>query len=235
MVSLNSYVTEDNLVPTCHLQWKGECLYLKNGQEQVYVEPRVRGVVDYLKNRKDLWTVAQIKVHLHEIDLKGAPIFGVPFDIALSLLSSYNSSQSIVKSMFQRMDGKSLFDARLGVVATLVAHLSRRKNTPDEILLSLEAWEIMSLGEETFYIHGLFSVEKGYFIHLDGATMYHDDLGKRSLFQQGKKVKGYDYRKHFRLDGVLDIDTVADLVIAFLPLEDLTTEYILTCQKVGDA
>jgi hypothetical protein len=132
------------------------------------------------------------------------------------------------------VDGNSLSDARLGVVATLVAHLSRR-NTPDGVLLSLEAWEIMSVDAETFYIHGLFLIEKGCFIHLDGATMYHDDLGKRLLFQQGKKVKGHNYKKHFRLDGVLDINTVRDLVMAFLPLEDLTTEYILTQQQVKDA
>ena len=116
-------------------------------------------------------------------------------------------------------------DARIGIVATLVAHLSRR-DTPDEVLLSLEAWEIMSLDAETFYIHGLFSIDKGYFIHLDGATMYHNDLDKRLLFRQGKKVKGYNYSKHFRLDGVLSVNTVKDLARAFLPLEDLTTEYI---------
>jgi hypothetical protein len=236
MVNLESYVTEDNLVPTSHLQWKDGCLYLENSHEQVYVEPRVQRVFDYLRDRKDLWEVAQIKVHTDEYGLLGAPIFGVPFDVALSLLSEYNSSQSIVKSMFQRTDDKSLFDARLGVVATLVAHLSRsRPNTADEVLLSLEAWEIMNVDAETFYIHGLFSIEKRCFIHLDGATMFHDDSGKQFLFQQGNKVKGYNYRKHFRLDGVLDINTVKDLVTAFLPLEDLTTEYVLTHQQVNNA
>ena len=100
MVNLSSYITEDNLVPTSHLQWKGKCLYLKNEQEQVYLEPRVRGVIDYLKERKNLWTAAQIKVHSHEIDQKGAPFFGVPFDVALSLLSKHEPSQSTVKSMF---------------------------------------------------------------------------------------------------------------------------------------
>ena len=101
--------------------------------------------------------------------------------------------------------------------------------------MSLEAWQVLDIDAETFYLHGLFLVRKGCFRHFDGATMYHDDEAKLKLFDRGIKQKGHGKKKYFRLDGEISIEEVSALGSAFLPLEDLATEYLLSKHDSGDA
>jgi hypothetical protein len=65
--------------------------------------------------------------------------------------------------------------------------------------------------------------------------MYHDINSLERLFRRGIKTKGYGKQKLFRLDGAITIEDVRLLGTAFLPLEDLSTEYLLTQQDGGDA
>jgi hypothetical protein len=94
--------------------------------------------------------------------------------------------------------------------------------------ITLEMWQIPNVDAETFYIHGIFLPIERCFIHLDGATMYHDEKALERLFRQGRKTKGYQKEKFFRLDGRIAVDDVRHLGAAFLPLEDLSAEYLLT-------
>lgn len=58
--------------------------------------------------------------------------------------------------------------------------------------------------------------------------MYHDEDAVERLFAQGKKAKGDRKEKYFRLDGRIAVDDVRMLGAAFLPLEDLSAEYLFT-------
>lgn len=231
-MKLNDYISDEGLVPSSSLKWNGDQLRLPSG-ETVWVEPKARDVAAILRERPDLWEITKIRVSsTHWISAR-APIFGVPFDVALhKLLNIRRLRDRPIKSMFQRVDAHDLESK--GVVATMVAHLSFDSGAAGPEI-TLEMWQIPNVDAETFYIHGIFLVNDRCFVHLDGATMYHDTDAIERLFRHGRKTKGHQKEKYFRLDGSITIDDVRKLGSAFLPLEDLSTEYLLTQQDGGDA
>jgi hypothetical protein len=234
ILNLDNYISDEGLIPSSSLKWDGEQLRLQSG-EKVWVEPIARQVSDILLVRSDLWKISKIRVSTTDWISARLPIFGVPFDVALhQLLSIRRLQQNPIKSVFQRIDGSHLESNRAGIVATMVAHLSfdRGGNRPE---ITLEMWQIPNINAETFYIHGIFLVNEGCFVHLDGATMYHDEMAIDRLFLHGRKTKGHQKAKYFRLDGPIAINDVRLLGSAFLPLEDLSSEYLLTQQNGGEA
>jgi hypothetical protein len=233
-VDLERYTSSEGLVASSSLRWEGGHIRIVDSGEEVWMNPAVQSVAEVLIERDDLWRIAQLRVQAGFVIHGRAPIFGVPFDAALRQLLSIKPRQRHIKSMFQRVDAYTLESDRRGVVATLVAHLGFDVGTAGPEV-SLEAWQIPNVEDKTFYLHAIFTVDKGCFTHFDGATMYHDLDSKQHLFQRGMKVKGYQKQKHFRLDGEIDIDDVRTLGTAFLPLEDLAAEYFLTKQESSDA
>ncbi len=233
-MNLEQYATTEGLIATSSLRWEGGHLRLADSSKEVWVHPVAESVADVLITREDLWRIAQLRVQTRSVIQARTPIFGVPFDVALRKLLGINPHQNHIKSMFQRVDAYDLESDRRGVVATLVAHLGfyHGQAGPE---VSLEAWQIPNLEAETFYLHGIFSIRKECFTHLDGATMYHDLGSKYQLFQQGVKAKGYQKQKYFRLDGEIGIDDVRSLGSAFFPLEDLAAEYLLTREEASNA
>ena len=99
MASLDRLLTSDNLVPCSALAWDSEHLLIKGSSQHVYVEPRAIGVIKHLKTRQDLWNCAKIRVGESKRDFRGAPVFGVPFEKALELLSRESYNKPILKSM----------------------------------------------------------------------------------------------------------------------------------------
>ena len=234
MASLDSLLTSDNLVPCSALVWDSEHLLIKGSSQHVYVEPRAIGVIKHLKTRQDLWNCAKIRVGESKRDFRGAPVFGVPFEKALELLSRESYNKPILKSMYCRDDASYISDNRLGFLGSLVAHVSRKMEDND-VRITLEAWETISAGPETFYIHGIFSSVQKVWIHLDGATMNHSDYQKGLLFNKGNKTKGTNYAKHFRLDGRLSTCEVVKIANAFLPLDEVTPQYMQQLPSVSAA
>ena len=234
MASLDTLLTCDDLVPCSDLEWDSENLLIKGSSQHVYVEPRAIGVIEHLKARQDLWNCAKIRVDENKRDFRGAPVFGVPFEKALELLSRKSYNKPILKSMYRRDDASYITDNRLGFLGSLVAHVSRKMEDND-IRITLEAWEIISAGPETFYIHGIFSSAQKVWVHLDGATMNHSDHQKLQLFTKGNKTKGINYAKHFRLDGRLSTWDVVNIANAFLPLDKLTPQYMQQLPSVSAA
>lgn len=235
-MELKRYTTPEGLVPTSSLRWDGDCLRLADSSEQVWPDPMLHSVVQFLRKRVDLWRIAQVHVLPWPVIQWCAPMFGVPFDVALQQLVGVGPHRRIIKSMFKRFDADHIYSAGRGLVATMVAHLAIDVCTTGPEV-TLEAWQVLDLDAETFYLHGLFSVNRGCFKHFDGAIMYHDAEAKLLLFDQGVKVKGQGKKKYFRLDGVMSLEDVRALGVAFLPLEDLATEYLLTqhVAVTGDA
>jgi hypothetical protein len=88
----------------------------------------------------------------------------------------------------------------------------------------VEAWEDIGNSTEVFYIHGIMTISSQSFLHLDGASMHFDLESKARLFHKGRKLKGHDYNKHFRLDGCIGLLQACEVVRAYLPIEELTDE-----------
>ncbi len=193
----------------------------------MWVAPTARSVAEILRERQNLWKIAKLRVQPRDAIQARAPIFGVPFDLALRKLGTARPNQRLIKSMYQRVDASYLESVQRGIVATMVAHLGFDVGISGPEV-TLEAWQVPNVEAETFYLHAVFIVNKGCFVHLDGATMHHDISSKQKLFQRGEKTKGYGKQKYFRLDGEISIEDVRMLAKAFLPLEDLATEYLLT-------
>jgi hypothetical protein len=205
---------DEGLISNSSLKWNGRQLLLTSG-EKVWVKPIVRGVAEILRSRPDLWRIAKLHVDSKDWISARAPIFGVPFDIALRQLLAVRRLQNRpIKSMFQRVDAYDLESNRTGIVATMVAHLSFDVGTAGPEI-TLEMWQIPNVEAETFYIHGIFLPEERCFVHLDGATMYHDANGVDRLFRYGKKTKGYQKENTFGSTGQLTSMTRACWALRF--------------------
>lgn len=216
----NNLRDKDGLIPLTILEpdlvnphvWR-----LKTSGVKLYVDPQVFGVARLLASRPDLAAQAKIMLREDEIRMKRAPIFGIPFSKALDMTAQAHVGK-IVKSIYKTEKSIGLSD--LGTCATLVTHVQR---TDDHI--QIEAWQITELMSETFYLHGLIDARSKFFTHFDGATMMHGEAEKGALFESGRKVKGTDYQKWFRLDGRISQTDAVALARAYLPLEDLLVEY----------
>lgn len=225
MAKLHDLLTSDGLVPCSSLTLEDGELLLRESRLTVYAEPLAIGVLEYLKCHQHLWECAQIRVGTNKVDIRRAPVFGVPFEKALSLLRQDRCHETIIKSMFRRDDASSIVASNIGILGDLVAHASRVRED-DDLRITLEAWELTNIDAESFYIHGIFSTTQNAWIHLDGATINHSSEEKLLIFRQGRKAKGSNYVKHFRLDGFLSTNDVINTANAFLPLDELTSEYM---------
>ncbi len=130
-----------------------------------------------------------------------------------------DSNVSFNKAMYQRPDWNVIQEH--AIVGTLLAHTSS-----SDSLVEFEAWQILDATTETFYIHAIFDKLTAVLIHLDGATMDHSPEEKSLIAIHGSKIKGSHYTKHFRLDGKFSIEIAEDIMDLYLPLDDLTEEFL---------
>lgn len=179
--------------------------------------PEAKRVVEYLIDNPHIWAGARISASSSHFGIKRAPIFGIPFKSGLKEALSSNSSFN--KAMYQRPDWKIIEGH--AVVGSLLAHTSS-----SEDLVEFEAWQLLDATTETFYIHAIFDRRAAELIHLDGATMHHSNEEKSLIVIHGSKIKGSHYTKHFRLDGNFSIKVAEDIMDLYLPLDDLTEEFL---------
>lgn len=193
-------------------------IFLKATKQQVYIDPYAFAVADLVIPRSDLSQIAKLRLTETKTGLKKLPVFGVSFEIAME--KAYQARPgAFLKSMYKAENSDGSLD--YGTCATLVTHIQRATD-----FIQIEAWQIESPGEVTYYVHGLIDPSSRNFTHLDGATMFHDSLGARALFDEGVKIKGQSYKKMFRLDGVIARGDAIKIACAYFPLESLTMEYL---------
>jgi hypothetical protein len=65
--------------------------------------------------------------------------------------------------------------------------------------------------------------------------MDHSEEEKKTMFNRGTKAMGVNYAKHFRLDGSISTTDVVNIVNAFLPLDDLTPQYMQQLPSIKTA
>jgi hypothetical protein len=210
-----TYFDKDGLIYSKYIKLSQGKLFL-DGQE-IYITPEVNGVFGYLTTNKNLWHAARISVSNSRLGMKRAPIFGIPF--RLGLQEALMSNESHIKAVYQRDDWELIQGH--AVVGSLVAHTS---SSPD--IVEFEAWQILDITSESFYIHAIISKETGLICHLDGATMHHSAEEKTLIASRGKKIRGAAYKKHFRIDGSFHIHVAEELMELYLPLDDLTEEFL---------
>ncbi|MBT0652611.1 hypothetical protein [Geomobilimonas luticola] len=195
-------------------------LFLKTNHQQVYIEPNAFGVADIILNRPDLISIAKLQLHESDLGMKGVPIFGLSFDLAVEKAKQARP-RFLLKSMFKLIDPDKFHE--YGLCATLVVHIRK-----DPEYIQIEAWQFIGAYSITYYLHGLLDSSCETFNHLDGATMIHEEDDARMLFENGIKMKGSYYQKRFRLDGVIDTKDALTLASAYLPNEQLNAEYFET-------
>ncbi len=225
-VTLSELLNHDGLVQAndlriVHQQQAADySLHLKHRSDfQVYPVPYINRVVDILVQKLDLWEAAAISVKAFPPIMGRATLYGVPFERALQEVRL----QKLIKARFQ-VPMPERFSAT-GFVADLLVHIAvDRKDSAVE----LEAWEDIAQSPEVFYVHGRLTPDATTFIHLDGATISFSPEDKLRLFADGNKIKGTGYTKHFRIDGQITIPDAFAIIRAYLPIEELTDDFLIT-------
>ncbi|QSX37813.1 hypothetical protein [Shewanella sedimentimangrovi] len=124
-----------------------------------------------------------------------------------------------IKSTYQRVD--LVEKEQIGVVGTLVAHLEKIEHC-----VKFECWELFNAESNIFYAHGEFNLDEDIFTHLDGSTIFYTREEIHKLMSQHIISRGVKSHKLFRLDGRILRSEASELLNKFLPLEDLSCEYL---------
>lgn len=203
---------------------KGEPRYvfrLKRGGTTLFPSPEISGVLDLVVHDPTLWSSARIRLSSTEWRQKRLPIFGPSFPTALKAALS----QGFVKSRFSLPGPDQL--AGSGLVAHLVVHLAKVGLQQDTLMMKAEIWEPLGEEGEVFYVHGVFNADSTRFVHVDGAVIWFAKEDLKSLIDEGKKLKGLNYQKLFRLDGNLPMGVAVEMIRRFLPVSELVAEYLV--------
>jgi hypothetical protein len=220
-INLDQLRDDDGLVPMEHIETDflySRELRIKATNQQVFVDPNARAVLDVIGQRQHLLPITRLMLHEKEHGMKGVGIFGVPFDKGIELAAKAQPGL-LLKTMHKAIPPGEDFD--YGVCATLVTHIQRSSE-----YIQFEAWQFAGADLPTHYLHGLLDASGGNFTHLDGATMLHNESDAETLFQYGTKVKGTDYRKWFRLDGIFDKEDALAIAHVYYPIQSLIAEYL---------
>lgn len=206
---------KDGLFPSNHITASNNRFFLD--QEEIYAAPECRGVVCYLLQHPYLWKHSRLRYNRSDIRRKGAPIIGVPFSKAL--IRALKNGNGLQKSMYEIPDWT--FYRNKAVIATMLAYTAGSLDN-----VEMQAWQFLDISDETFYIHCIIDRITQKVIHLDGATMCHTKDQRNDIRRGASKIKGALYRKHFRLDGEIEIDQAIALMDLYFPIQPLTEEFL---------
>lgn len=221
-ITLDQLRDDDGLVSMEHIEsemyFYSRELRIKATNQQVFVDPYARGVLNIVAEKRYLLPLTKIMLYESEWGMKGAGIFGVPFDKGIELAAKARPGL-LLKTMHKVIPPSDVFN--YGSCATLVTHVQRASD-----YIQIEAWQFIGAGSRTYYLHGKLDPSGSKFTHLDGATMEHNESDAETLFQHGTKVKGTNYQKRFRLDGTFDKEDALAIVREYCPVQSLMNEYL---------
>lgn len=212
---INKIYDDDGLVSTSLFRISNSQIKI-NGKD-FFIDVMAMGVAEYLSEIPTLWELAKFRIQNFRPCMGRASIYGVPFEIGLRRVSK---KDGLIKSLYQRDD--SDYVGNHGIVGSLLAH-----TTYSERCITFEAWQILEIdGSETFYIHCEIDLLNNIVTHIDGARMYHSLDQKLEMIYSGTKIKGDGYTKYFRLDGQIPLKNAREIMTIYLPLDDITEEFI---------
>jgi len=171
-------------------------------------------VYNYISKDKHLWNISAIRVVPEHYVYGRAPMFGVPFEKALSIVLK----EGFIKAEFFIPDKKdNVF------YAALMFHINKHKDS-NGANIELQVWQYCPGLSEVFYIHSESPDFLKYITHLDGAVIQYHPKDIYKLFTSGRKIKGEQYEKQFRLDGIIPFTDMINIISAYLPVEELVDE-----------
>ncbi len=220
---LDNFRNEQGLISTRDIQLdEYGNMYIE--QEEVESLNEIKQVVNLLKNNPYLWSISKIDLQLKRRGRWGgasASIIGIRFSEGLK---NVIEGKRVEKSMFYIDDditGK-------GLEGRLLAYYNRRNFEID-----FQLWEIIPY-LPTYYVHGIYNLKDEVFSHFDGALIDINEETKIYMkWNFNLSSKEYNYRKLFRLDGIISIKDAMELMYYYLPLEDLSHEYG-TCPPIKE-
>jgi hypothetical protein len=178
---------------------------------------RIGRVVEMLIKDNALWQGSAIDVTAMPTIIGRVTVFGVPLKRAFHEARK----RGLQKSLFVLRP--EAFDPQMGFPADLLFYVASNPKDGPEIS-EMQVWEDVRGTEEVFYGHAILSSSSETVHHLDCATIHFSACQKKELFNQGRKVKGQSYRKHFRVDGSFPLQYALELMRAYFPVDELLNE-----------
>lgn len=222
MSHYQNLLDKDKLIHTKNLKiirdpFNGFKLFVKdNLSEEVYCASEIIPIFNCLLENKNIWNNTSLNITDKKIRKLGSPIFGVPFEKAIKeVLKS-----RFIKSRFYLTNYDEL--QKQAVIADLIVLLAKNKK---ENKTELQIWQKMDKTEEVFYIHFIIDDETNEVEHLDGATILFTLEQKNILFEKCKKIKGYNYQKHFKINSSITFEQTINIIKKYFPIEELVEEY----------
>lgn len=228
----NSQIVEslrdhDGLIPSTELiidrtsQFSGMRLR-RFPKVQVFSHIQLSHVVELLVQDESLWKGSALDVAVMPSIIGRMTIFGVPLGRAFNQAIK----RGLSKSRFILQDNN--YDHQRGFPADLLLFVGLDSKSQSDIR-EIQVWEDVRGSSEVFYAHAILSVASYSVQHLDAATIHFNDQQKADLFNRGQKLKGESYRKHFRVDGQFPLTTAIELMQAYFPIDELTSEAFDLC------
>lgn len=224
---LDGLLDKDGLVETSHLVFqirsgRAEFSLKKYPAIRVFPKHPIESVASHLAAKPALWRIARIGIQAAPSIVGRASIYGVDFQKAVSEALA----KGFIKSRFQVPMPERF--SNQGYVADLLVHVGTSLEQGGK-LINFEAWQDPGHDSTVFYLHGIMPAAMSHFVHFDGASIEFSPEDRARLFQEGRKLKGA-YRKHFRLDGRIDLTEAFALARKFYPVDELTEEYFLAAK-----
>jgi hypothetical protein len=179
-----------------------------------FATPENQGVVNYLIDKDNLWDQSKIRLCGMPVICGAAPQFGVPFRRAIEIAMKRGSMTSC---FFKPETQKGL---RCSKLVIKVAEVEDKRGD----LIQLEAWQFAPDSNFAHYLHALSADFDTHVCHFDGATIHYSDGDLETMLASGRKIKGDEYTKHFRIDGQISVKDMHRIVAAFLPAKELYDE-----------
>lgn len=214
--------TKDGLVPSNEIQFQGDGKALlfrlrRFSNVEVFPHSQLSRVVQLLAEDDSLWNQSALDISAMPSVVARVPVFGVPLNKALTEATK----RGLQKSRFILLD--DAYNSENGFPADLLLFVGTdSKSLPDT--REIQVWEDVRGSSEVFYSHSIMSLDLLSVTHLDGATMHLTMEQKAELFNEAHKLKGESYQKHFRVDGSFPVSKAVELMQAYFPIEELTSE-----------
>jgi len=213
---INGFRNDEGLLFSRDLDLTSHCNVYRVQDKFGFIHPSIRNINLYLRNNLELWKNSRLRLTSGgPWHISSARLYGLTFEKALSKLHS----RGIQKARFYCEDLQDF--SQQGVIAEMLVNLTK----DEDGIVSIEVWQGVKNTPQVYYIHGIMDENEKYFTHFDGAKIAFSIDEMEMLFMQDTKIKGGEYNKMFRVDGIISKNQVFEMANQYLPLDNIIDEY----------
>lgn len=189
---------------------------VQNASIAIFPHPDIAGVLYFLIEKPSIWQQASLAVRTERWGQKRAPIFGVPFDMALKKAAKEGTHKAVFS-----IQNPNEFSGQGGTadLCMFIRHVVRNKKE----IFEFQSWQFLRPDLETFYIHGEIDLLTNLFIHIDGAKIDLSEENISTILYLKERPKGPKI-KLFRIDGNIEYIDAISIIKVFFPIEELNNE-----------